>query len=227
MTGTKSISTKIRHQMKTPVQEGLSNQSQVYEAFADNEKLTITEVFERLNQNLSDATPKVSDRTIRRAIAALVKSGFLKPYGKQNNAMLYGKLSAAFTDADQKLINFGGELVSVEEFLREVVEPENNPLQKSKADLLNDEIKHHIRRRLAFVVITAGNVGFQDELKKVSRDLHGILGELQFVTNLLQNFMDSPVWYEQYRDKVGYGVRAMQQSDPDLYQLAMEYVRGK
>jgi DNA-binding Lrp family transcriptional regulator len=210
---------------KTPVQVGLSNQSVVYEAFGENEKLTITELSDRLNENSTPET-KVSDRTIRRSIDSLVKSGFLKPYGKQNNAMLYGKLSASFAETDEKLINFGGQLLTVEEFLREIVEPSNSPLQKTKLQIVSKEMEHEIRRRLAWAIATAGEPGMQEPLKKVSNELHKIMGEVAFVHDLLQSFLDSPVWYEQYRDKIAYGLRRLQENDPDLYQLTAEYVRG-
>lgn len=215
--------------LKTPKQKpvtvALSNQSKVFEAFGENEKLTITEVVARLNENVKPHE-QLSDRTIRRSIEALVKSGFLKPYGKANNAMTYGKLSASFVDTNEKLINFNGELVSIEDFLRLMVDPDSKPLQRGKNPILSDEVNHTIRRRLAGVVISAGNAGMHEYLQKVQRELFNVLADLNYTTGVLQAFMDSPVWYEQYRDKMAYGMRRVQENDADLIQLAYEYMNG-
>lgn len=200
-----------------PRKQALSNQSLVYRAFGESEKLTIAEVEERL---------EMSDRTVRRAIKALVVSGHLKTYGMQNNARLYGRISAAYADSKDKLVNFGGELVSIEDFVKAMVSPEEKPLQKGKTSFVSIEMEHHIRRRMAYVVITAGNAGLLEQLKKVNRELHGVLDNLKHIENILQNFMDSPIWFQQYRDELAFSLRRLQENEPDLFSLAQDYVKG-
>lgn len=227
--GQPAISTPIVFEKSIPVTSpivtGLANRSRVFEAFGEGEKLTINEVVERLNE---EATPenKLSARTVRRSIENLVETGFLKLYGKQNNAMVYGKLSASFVDVDEKIIPFGGQLVSIEDFLKMVVDPDSSPLQKSKVRVISNEVEHHIRRRLAFVIMSAGNPGMRDRLHKVQRELDNVLNELNYAAGILQGFINTPVWYEQYRDKIAPGLRKVQETDPDLFQLSAEYVKG-
>lgn len=214
---------KLNTQSNTQI--SLLNQSRIYEAFGENEKLTINEVVERVNEN-REPHEVLSNRTIRRAIEGLVNNGFIKPFGKANKAITYGRIGATYATADDKLIKLGGELMSIEDFMRTIVEPTEKPLQKGKMPVVSEEMEHQIRRRLAFVVLTAGNVGMSDQLQKVSRELHNVLSAVDFVQNILQSFLNSPVWYEQYRDQMAYGVRNLQEKDPDLYQLAYDYVRS-
>lgn len=205
----------------------LSNQSLVFEIFGDDEKLTVVEISERVNEKLKTEDPneRLSASTIRRAIDSLVQSNFLRTYGRQNNATLYGKLSAAFSEPDQKLINFGGELLSVEDFLRLTSDPSAKPLQL-KFPVVSEQREHDIRRRLAFVIMSAGNLGYNDRLKHVEKELSNLQREFEYIANLLQGFLDGPVWYQQYRDRIGQSVRKVQEKDPDLFQLATEYMKG-
>jgi hypothetical protein len=213
-------------QQQSPTQISLSNQSAVYEKFHDHEKLTITEVTERLNDN-AEPSDKLSDRTIRRAIEQLTKNGHLKTYGKRNNATLYGRLSASYTEPDQKLINFGGDLMTVGEFLHRIVDVGETPLQTKKYPVTSKRAEHDIRRRLAFVVWSAGNVGMNAQLQVIMKDLHTFLKEYEHVVNLLKNFLDSPLWYEQYRDKIGLAVREMQEKEPELFELTTQYIASE
>jgi len=213
-------------QQQSPTQISLSNQSVVYEKFEDHEKLTITEITQRVNK---DAGPseKLSDRTIRRAIDALAKNGHLKTYGKRHNAMLYGKISASYTEANQKLISFGGDLLSVGEFLHLIVDADEKPLQTNKYTVTNRKAEHDIRRRLALVVFSAGNVGMNAQLQVTMRDLHHLLKEYEHVANLLKNFLDGPLWYEQYRDQIALALRQMQEEEPELYALTSQYIASE
>lgn len=207
----------------------ITNQSRIYELFGDDEKLTVKEVTERLFEKArisDDVTLKLTERTVRRTLDILVENGFIKPFGKDGNAQTYGKISASYETENMKLINLGGNLYTVEDFLRLVVDPENKPLQRGKVAMVSDQIEHAIQRRLAFVVLTAGNPGMNEKLKQTNGELHRFLKELNFTVNVLQTFVDSPVWYEQYRDQIGYQLRSVQKNDPDLFQLAVEYSRG-
>ena len=206
----------------------LSNRSLVFEAFAENEKLTTPEVAQRVNEmaKARELLP-LSERTVRRSIESLVELGSLKVHGRQNNAILYGKLSASFADEKERLVNFGGEFLSVEDFLKLVVAPDMHPLQKSpKLAVTSTEIEHQIRRRLAFVIWSAGNPGLNGQLQNVMRELHNALAEYRHAANLLQAFLDSPVWYEQYRDKIGMAMRKVQEKNPELFDLTDAYVKG-
>src|SRR5947207_350882 len=119
--------------MATPAQTALSNQSLTFEVFDDGEKLTIAEVAERVNLKLKASNQtSLSDRTIRRAMQSLIRSGFIKEFGRQNNAMLYGKVSTSWADSSDdpnanKLIPLAGKLVSVTEFLELVADEQANP----------------------------------------------------------------------------------------------------
>lgn len=208
----------------------LANQQIVYERFSETEKLTIPELTQRVwdyakeqdNQNL-----KLSDRTIRRSLETLVENGFLKTFGKRQQAVLYGKVSSSFIGSTdpQKMIPFSGELVTVEDFLHHVVEPDSDPLSL-KVPMLKSEIQNHIRRRLAFVVLSSGETGLNDEVAKTKKELETFTREIEFLYKLLTAFVNSPVWYTQYRDGIGYEMRKVQQKDPDLFQLTIDFVKG-
>lgn len=212
-------------QTQSPIQISLSNQSRVYKVFGENEKLTIAEVVLRVNGE-PEPSEKLSERTIRRAIDGLVKSGFLKTYGKQNNATLYGLLSASYTDSQQRLINFNGELLGVGEFLKTITDPQGKPLQKGKTAVIDKKADHVIRKLLTFAIMSAGEPGYNTQLKEVAIQLRNALAQLEFASGVLKNFLDSPVWYEQYRDQIGRSLREVQEKDPDLFQLANDFMKG-
>lgn len=210
----------------------LSNQSLVFEVFTDEDKLTVVEITERVNEKLKQANQhdddeftRLSESTVRRALDNLVKTNFLRTYGRLNNAMLYGKISAAYADPEQKLITFAGELITVEDFLTRVISPEEKPLQL-KSSVLSRGREHDIRRRLAFVIMSAGELGLNERLAEVEVELKDIQAEFEYVANLLRTFLDSPVWYQQHRDRIGNNVREVQKKNPELLQLAFEYIKG-
>lgn len=217
----------MRSNLKPKEHIKLANQSLVYEAFADNEKLTISELTWRINET-RERHERISDQTIRRAIADLVRSGHIKPYGKQNNAQTYGRLSASISaDAEkEKVIPFGGDLVSIEDFVRLLCEPDSSPLSL-KVPLLGEEAQHSIRRTMVHVILTSGEVGTDDALKKSNRRLHNVIAELEYVLNTLQTFVNSPIWYPQYRERIAFALRRMQEKDAELFQLAEDYVRSQ
>lgn len=205
----------------------LSNQSLVFEVFGDDEKLTISEVMVRINSKAAeDPTLRLSDQTVRKAIRSLMSSGLLRQYGKTHNAMTYGKLSANFADPEsQRLVPFAGEMTNVEEFLRLMTDVETRPL-KLKTNLLAEKSQHNIRRLMVFAILSAGEPGNSDRLKQVNEQLHNAIGEFEWLANSLRSFVDSPVWYEQYRDRIALAVRETQKKDPELIQLAIDYMRS-
>lgn len=210
----------------------LSNQSLVFEVFTDDDKLTVVEILERVNEKLKresqhndEEFTRMSDSTVRRALDSLVKTNFLRTYGRSNNAMLYGKISAAYADAEQKLITFSGELITIEDFLTQVISPEERPLQL-KTPILSKSREHDIRRRLAFVIMSAGELGLNEKLEEVRQELETLHTEMAYVSNVLRGFLDSPVFYQQHRDRIGNNVREVQKKNPDLIQLAFDYIQN-
>jgi hypothetical protein len=204
----------------------LTNQSLVFEVFADDEKLTIREVTHRVNEKL-DRTEKLSEQTIRRAITNLCQLGQLKPFGKTQNAQTYGKLSASFTGSPKdELIPFGGNLVGVEEFLRLISDPNSRPLKRN-VNLLAERSQHGIRRMMLFAILSAGEPGNDETLKSANTHLNDAIDELEYALDFLRRFVHSPIWFQQYRDKIALAVRELTKNDPELYKLAVDYMRAE
>jgi hypothetical protein len=205
---------------------GEQNRSVVYEVFQDNSKMTVSDVYEavRARQKEKGERP-LNERTIRRAIDGLHKYGFLVTVGRRENAILYAKQSSVTTASNKHLVSLGGNLVTVPEFLKTFADLEIDPF-KIKVHTLSHEAAQNIRKRLLFTIISAGEPGFNEQLKMTSKDLHAYLAEVEHIANVLKTFLDSPVWYQQYRDRIAYEVRRTQQEDPELYQLAFDAIKG-
>lgn len=206
----------------------LSNQSIVWEAFQENEKLTTPEILDRVNEKLKAQEPpeRMADSTLRRALAELVDKGQLKTYGRQHNAVLYGRPSAGFSDSDDPMIPYAGELCSVENFLALMTNPTEKPLAR-KLPLLGEKTQHQIRRRMVYAILTAGEPGYSEKLKETNASLHAIIDDLAFTLHVLRSFVDSAVWYSNYRDEIGRHLRTLQDKNPDLFQLAIDYMRSE
>lgn len=204
----------------------LANQSLVFEAFGETEKLTMSEVTLRVNESIKSPNT-LSEQTVRRAINDLVGLGHIKPFGKRHNAMTYGKLSAEMTagNGEEALIPSSAGFESIEDFLRKMADPEGQPFAL-KVPVLSEKVSHAIRRTMVHVVLSASEPGNSDQLKKANVRLNNVIAELEFIAENLKAFVDSPIWYEQYRDRMGYGMRRLQEKDPELFQLAMDYKNG-
>lgn len=220
--------TKINSRPKTI---GLSNQSLVFEIFDDHEKLTITEITSRVNLNRD---LPLSEQSIRRAIDQLHKSGFIKQHGKQNNAVLYGKLSAGFTDSDEgeKLINVGGNLVTVGDFLELIADEENSPhpfIVKVQPQnwAISPDFERKLRKRLTAIVMSASDPGYNDRIKQQAAFLQNHINELEYLIGIMKGFIDSPIWFAHYRDKVALDLRRLQEKQPELWKLANDYIKDK
>jgi hypothetical protein len=214
----------VNSKLATPAQVSLSNQSSVFEAFGDDEKLTITEATNKVNTKL---TTPLSEQTVRRAIKALIQSGFLIEQGRRENAMLYGKLSASFarTKQGEGLVPLAGTLMPVEDFVKLMVIPGQKPLQLKK-NILADPSQIAIRKMLTFVILNGPEPGMEGAVKTVSGNLYELLAEVEHLRSIVKGFIDSPVWFSQYQDRIGYEIRKMQENDPGLYQLAQDFIRG-
>lgn len=221
--------------MVTPSQISISNQSLVFESFAEDEKLTVVEVADRVNERLkSEEKLPVSEQTVRRAITGLQKNGFLREYGKRENAVLYGKLSASWVDSkgDEKLINLAGISVSVGEFLELVVDEEANPypfVVKVKPEnwAISNVFHRKLRKRLAWVVMSASDAGYSEHLKTQLSFLRNHITELQHVVQVMESFTNSLVWHAQYRDRIAGELRKLQEKRPELLKLANDYIKDK
>ncbi|MFG2268086.1 hypothetical protein [Streptomyces sp. NPDC048720] len=220
---------QIARRLNSNERARIHNESLVFETFGDEEKLTIREVAERINQraaDLGDVTKRVSERTVRRAIDGLVQTGLIKPFAKTNNAQTYGKLSASFTGEDEKLVPHAGQLVSVENFVRTMTDPEIRPFTL-KTSLMAERKQHAIRRMMVWAILSSVDAGYNDGLKSANEQLNNVIAELQFILQELSNFVDSPVWYDQYRERIARAVRKLQENDPGLFELATNYTRSE
>lgn len=203
---------------------GTETQSIVFGIFDDDSKLSVNDAYHLVvKKQISEGETPFTEQTVRRAINALTKKGFLVAIDRQSNATLYSKQSTARV-ANQGIIPLGGEPVSVETFLRLFAEHER-PL-KLKASVLNDKIHLGLRRSLLFTVISAGNVGSNAQLRETAENLQKILDELEYASKVIKNIINSPIWYDQYRDRIAYEVREVQKKDPELVQLAIALVKG-
>lgn len=205
-------------------QLGIENQSRVFAAFDDDTKMTVKDVRQKLNI-LPDETTKLNERTVRRAIDALVKNGFLIQVGKQDNAILYAKRSTNMTDESSALIPLGGDLVSLAHFVEVISNVESDPF-KVKLSTLNESTTLALRRQMLFSVLSAGETGHNAQLAKVAKNLHLMASELKHALSMVESLLNSPIWYDQYRDPIGYQVRNLQKNNPDLFKLAVELMKG-
>lgn len=209
-------------------QMGIENQSFIFSLFKDGMKMTVSDVYEMARDVRVQAneTP-LQERTVRRCLNSLEKAGFIVTAGKQNNSMLYAKqgTSAFEQAAGANLIPFAGDIVSVEKFLRSFADPTIHPF-KLKRNILSTDVEKLFNQWLLFAIISAGNVGLDEQLKQAAKGLQLYLNEVEHIQKLLSLFIDSPVWFEQYRDRIAYEVRRVQEKDADLYQLAIDVIKG-
>lgn len=205
----------------------LINRSNVFKAMqALRMQCTISEI---TTQVARMEMPAMAERTVRRAIDALIKSGHVVEVSKRNGAATYILRDAVTTpDTNTKLVPIGTgsqDLLEVEDFIALMVNPERNPLRKAtRNELITQEMSDAIRMRLAFVVLCSGEPGFNEAISRYRGGLILIQQELEHVLNILSGFINSPVWYDHYRDTMALRVREMQQSNPQLYKLAKDYV---
>lgn len=210
--------------LKTPPRKtvGIENQELVYKLLEGGEKLTVSEIYEAISK-----TQEINERTIRRAITALTKSGFVKEFGRRGNATLYGKVDSSFAGSQtgEELIPLAGNLVNVEDFLRLFADLSVDPFRVKHA-VVSNKATQLMRKILLYVVMTSGETGHGDGLKTASKSLYEYAEELRYTLSLIEGFLNSPVWFQQYRDRVAYEVRRVQEKDPELFQLATDVVRN-
>lgn len=206
----------------------LSNQSLVYDILKDGSKLTVTEVHLAVSviQKAKGQHP-MNERTIRRCLQTLTDEGHLKEFGRTpTNATLYGRVDVGI-EASHTLVNFGGNLVNVKTFAQLMTDPDGHPFTLNpKAQIISTEMEAKLRSILLYVAISAGSSGQEEKLKTTIDALGKLLNEAEHLVSVLKNFIDSPIWYEHYRDAIAVGVRDLQKEDPELFQLAIDVIKG-
>lgn len=204
----------------------VENQQRVFKTFEEDVKLTVGDAVELVRKQTPEGERPLNERTIRRAINSLVINGFLVEAGRtKSGATLYSKQSTKLSD-DTNIVPFGGQLVSVEHFFR-LLTDDNDPFKlKMRTDVLTPEIVMALRKMFVFVVMSSSNPGMSDALQKQNKNLHAVANELRHALNLIDGLLDSPIWFEQYRERMGYLIRRTQQNNPELYQLAVDVIKG-
>lgn len=204
----------------SPVKGKLGNQSKVYQILKlIGKPLTITEV--------SGHLPALSERTVRRAIGDLVKSGHIMQAGKDGAAVQYAiREYVPQTEKNATIVPLGGMALPIDEFIEMMASPEKNPLHKgnTKRPILSDGMSDAIRQRMTFVVMSAGEAGFNDAVSRYRSGLNDVEQELKYLLGVLHEFNTSAVWYDHYRDSMASSVREMHKKNPELFQLARDYI---
>lgn len=172
----------------------------------------------------------VTERTVRRSVDRLIGEGFLTVAGKDGKTILYAAKSAMFVpdmDTAQKLLPFNGATLSVSDFLELLVNPESDPFAMDlKLQVLDVEFVEWLRKRFIYAVITAGDSGYNAQLMRQRESLMKLRAEIQRLADNLDKFVNSPVWYDHYRDRIAFNRREVEQSNPDLVQMARDYLQN-
>lgn len=171
----------------------------------------------------------VSEKTVRRAVKSLMATGFVVEAGKRDGSFLYQASSSMpnWNDENSKRIPFNGAYISVNDFMEVMSNPEGNPFEANlKQELLTEGIVNYLRTRMLFVIMTAGEAGFNGQVEIARSGLAKVQSELERLTAIVANFNESAVWYEQYRDGIAYDIRRTQEKNPDLYELAWAFVKS-
>lgn len=207
----------------------LSNQSTVLASLEFGEKLTVSEITRRVNRNLeSDGNLPLAERTIRRAIDSLKRQGFLRTFGRSRGSTLFGRIDTSYasSEANEPIVSFGGELVTVEDFLQMLTDMQNDPLKK-KLSLLSVKKSLFLRRLMTFVIMSSGEAGYNDRVNACKKQMLEVIDDLEHTLNVLQSFANSSVWYDVYRDRIAGELRSVQERNPDLFALAVNFVKDQ
>lgn len=178
---------------------------------------------------LSTHVPEVVEKTIRRCIASLVTKGFVVEAGRESGSTLFALIDNSYASgkSGERLIPQGDGLVNVETFLRSMSSTKTNPFGSSlKIETLSDEMAHFLRTRMLYAIVTATDPGFEAQLAKIHENLVKVEGEIEKILIFLKKFNNSPIWHPQYRDRFSFELRKVQEEDPELYKLVMDYVKS-
>lgn len=177
----------------------------------------------------------ISNRTVRRSLDALVKTGCVRQLGRQNNAILFECVSPEMSvrhmkepTADKPIpIGNGSDYVSVADFIAAMVDPESQPFRgDSEVNVISAKVSAQIQRMMTFVIMSSGEAGYDDQMATVRGNLIKIRNSLAFIVSCLDAFEKSGVWYTQVRGRMAFSVRELQREMPDLFALARDFMKG-
>lgn len=200
-----------------------ANKSRVYRTLSDAKKPMAID-------DLSRAIPEMNEQTVRRAVKELTRDAFIKPSGKRpGGAQLYTVIAqgAYADDASEKCITYANDLLPVGDFLAIMAAPleTNNPFAvDSPPYAIRSTYIQRMRKLMAATVMTAGEAGMRTSIDEFEAELEKIHRELKWAASILEGFLTSPIWYDEFRDRVAYNLRRMQQENPELHQLTHDFI---
>ena len=173
--------------------------------------------------------PDVAERTVRRSVQRLQRTGHVVPTGKDGATILYGVKDAQFANTtEQRMIPFAGQQYSIEDFLALMVNPSVDPFKpRIKLEMWDADFIHWLRRRMAIPIITAGDNGFDQQLMQTQEGFIKVKAEVERMLVILDGFINSPVWYEHFRDRLAFERREVEKENPELIKLTMDYIQNK
>jgi hypothetical protein len=158
-----------------------------------------------------------------------MKTGHVIPSGKDaKGGVLYTVKSSVIVNPNSKLVPFNGAHMNVEDFLRLMVDPNVDPFKpRVKLDIWEADFIHWLRRRFMFPIMTAGDSGFDQQLHNTRESLIKIRAEAERFVATLDQFIESPVWYDHYRDSLALERRNVEKTNPELVKLVMDYMQNQ
>lgn len=200
----------------------LNNEAKVYKALQTlGRPASVTEIHTIVTD--------VVEKTIRRAITGLKQSGFVIEAGRHSGTYYYALADQQYeSDHNQGIVPVGKQLVTIKNFLKLFTSEVSSPLNSQlKAPVMTDEMARLIRRIMLSAILTSGDPGYTLAMEKQHERLMKIQSELERLLDIVRSFNDSPVWYDQYRDRMALALREVQKEDAELVQLAFDYMRSE
>lgn len=203
-----------------PMRTRMTNDARVFKVMSDARRpMTIAE--------LSRELPDIVEKTVRRAVDSLRRNGFIIEAGRDNNSKLYAIAGMMGSNAGDRLIPMGNDVITVADFVKLMAGMEQKPFAtRLKTELLSDAFQQIMRQRMLFTIVSAGEAGYNSQLLTVQEALVKVVEEMERLTNMMRSFVNSSVWYEHYRDPIAQAMRDLQKKDPELWQLAWDFVKS-
>lgn len=208
--------------------EGMSTDSIVFRILDElSHPMSIKEI------NAHPAAYDLTEQTIRRSINRMMSQKIVQLAGNSGPTKLYARIGTdmrALNTSNPKVIPFAGTMVSVKEFLTLMTDQELDPFKSSLAkEVLDADMVAWIRKRFLFTVITAGDSGFDEQLQNTLANLTKVHQEMDRITSTIRAWIDSSIWYAQYRDLIAAQIREMMkegEESAELYKLAYAYIQS-
>lgn len=173
---------------------------------------------------------ELSEQTIRRSINRLMKTNAIQLAGNDGPRKFYAPLGTdmrAMGNPNPKVIPYAGELMSVVDFLKLMLDSETDPFKPDvNLDIFEAEFLHWLRRRFITPVITAGDLGYTEQIARTRANVTKIAVELERIASVIDAWSKAPIWFEQYRDQIAFQNREAMKENAELYQLAWDYVKS-